>query len=165
MIGLLPILARWRLGLSLAAALALIGLIGALSHYRSAYHAERALRASDRAAYGSAQAEAQRRASDAVRATEARYVIQAKDADHDHETDLADARSAADAFIARNRVRGQAARCHASGAVASAEDRSPRIPDQVPADSVLVPASDVQACTGAVSYGIAAHDWAARLND
>lgn len=42
MIGLLPILARWRLGLSIFGALAFLGLALAANHYRHAYHAEKA---------------------------------------------------------------------------------------------------------------------------
>lgn len=40
MIGLLPILARWKWGIGIAGALAFLGLALAANHYRHAYHAE-----------------------------------------------------------------------------------------------------------------------------
>jgi hypothetical protein len=113
------ILTRWRFGLSLAAALAVLGLIGALSHYRSAYHAEKALGKADRAAFVAAQAEATRIAQEALRHQEHIYVVKAQESEHEYQSKIVDARSAADAFIARNRVRNQAAACHASTAIAS----------------------------------------------
>jgi hypothetical protein len=165
MIGLLPILARWRFGLSIAAAVAVFGLIVASWHYRSAYHAERALRRADRAAYTQAQAEATRIAYDALRAAETRSQIKAKEADHEHALALADARSATDRYIAAHRVRGQAVAGVASPAIASAEsggaqnsDRSSSAPDMV-----AVTAGDIQVCTINTTRLEAAREWALGL--
>lgn len=67
MIGLL--LTRWKWGIGLFGALAFLGLALAANHYRHAYHAEKALRAADRAAYAQAQTQA---ALNAERAAKAR---------------------------------------------------------------------------------------------
>jgi len=162
-IGLLPILARWRFGLSLAAVVAALGLVLALNHYRHAYHAEKALRAADRAAYVNAQSDAAAKALAALQATEAAYKRDADNADQSYRAGLSDARTAADRFIAAHRVRGQAVAGVASGTVASASGGGASVPDAVPADSVLVSAGDVQACTAAVTYAVGAHDWAMGL--
>jgi ABC-type transport system involved in cytochrome bd biosynthesis fused ATPase/permease subunit len=161
MIALL--LTRWRFGLSIVAALAVLGLVGALSHYRSAYHAEKALRRADKASYTAAQSIAAAKALAALQATESRYRSKADDADKAYQAELADARTAADRYIAAHRVRGQAVAGSSGGTVASASGGGASVPDAVPADSVLVSASDLQACTAVTAYGIAAHNWAVGL--
>ena len=164
MITLLPLLSRWRWGLGIAGSLAFLGLALAANHYRHAYHAEKALRQADRAAYGAAQAEAALIAQRALGATEAKYRTKANEADQSYRADLADARAAADRYIAAHRVRNQAAARDASGALASAADRGPGVPASLPADAfVAVSDSDVQACTDAAIYAVSAHDWAMGL--
>ena len=56
MVGLLPILQRWRFGIGLFAALAFVGLGLAARHYRHAYRAEVSQRLADRERYADAQA-------------------------------------------------------------------------------------------------------------
>jgi len=160
---MLPIPARWRVGLSIAGALAVLGLIVASWHYRHAYHAEKALRKADRAAYVAAQSEATVIAKRALDAAEAKYRTKANEADQSYRADLADARAAADRYIAAHWVRNQTAARDASGALASAPDRGPGVPASLPADAILVSEGDVQACTEAVTYAIGAHEWALGL--
>jgi hypothetical protein len=162
MIALL--LTRWRFGLSIAAALAVLGLVGALSHYRHAYHAEKALRQADRAAYTAAQSIAAERAQHALDATEAAYRSKANEADQSFKLQMADVRGAADRYIAAHRVRGQAVGGSPGGSVASSSGGGASVPDAVPADSnVAISDADLQACTAVTAYGIAAHNWAAGL--
>jgi hypothetical protein len=165
MIGLLPILTRWRFGLSIAAAVAVFGLIVASWHYRSAYHAERALRRADRAAYTQAQVEATRIAYDALRAAETRSQIKAKEADHEHALALADARSATDRYITAHRVRGQTVAGVASGTVAISESGGAQSADRPGAspDMVAVTAGDIDICTINTTRLEAAREWAAGL--
>ena len=120
-------------------------------------------RATERASYIAAGKEAERLARAAKAAQEAKYTQLAKDADHAYETDLANARTAADRYIASHRVRAQAAGDSRGATVAATQGGSSGVPEIMPASAVLVSDSDVQACTGAVAYGIAAHDWAASL--
>lgn len=161
MIGLL--LTRRKVGLGLFGALAVFGLFAASWHYRHAYHAEKALRKADRAAYVAAQAEATVIAQRALEATEAEYRSKADEADKAFQSKLADARRAADAYVSAHRVRSQAVARDASGTLASAESGRASIPANLPTDAVLVSERDVQACTDAVTYGIEAHDWALTL--
>jgi len=165
MIGLLPILTRWRFGLSIAAAVAVFGLIVASWHYRSAYHAERTLRRADRAAYTQAQAEATRIAREALLHQEHIYVTKAQETDHAYQAKLTDADRRARAYIGANRVRGQAAPGVASGAIASAQgsgaqggERSGAAPDMV-----AVTAGDIQVCTINTTRLEAARKWALGL--
>ncbi|NDE16623.1 hypothetical protein EBZ80_17000 [bacterium] len=160
MIGLL--LTRWKWGIGLFGALAFLGLALAANHYRHAYHAEKALRAADRALYIQMQYTAQSKAVAALQATEARYKRNADNADQAFQSKLADARRSADQYVLTHRVRGTFA-SSTGRAVASAEGRGPGVPASLPADAVMVSESDVQACTDAVTYGIGAHDWAASL--
>jgi len=162
-IGLLPILARWKWGLSIAGALAVFGLIAASWHYRHAYHAEKALRKADRAAYAAAQSEATIIAKRALDATEARYKRNADNADQAFQSKLADARRSVDQYVLTHRVHGTFAG-PASAALAAASDHGPGVPASLPGGPfVAVSDSDVQACTDAVTYGVQAHEWALGL--
>lgn len=158
MIGLLPILTRWRFGLGIAGALAFLGLALAANHYRHAYHAEKALRKADRASYAQAQAEAALLAQRALDAVEARYRRQADEADRSYQTRLADARSSTDAFIDRMRVK--AAACPASTTPAPAADHAASVPQNVPAQLVMVDSTDVRAAAEWQAFGSACHNWA-----
>lgn len=160
MIGLLPILARWKLGLSLFGALAFLGLALAANHYRHAYHAEKALRQADRASYAQAQAEATLIAKRALDAAEARYSRKAMEIDRAYQTDLADARDRTDAYLAR--MRAKAATCSASGSPASAEDRGAGVPAPLPA-LALMDEADVRTAAEWQAYGSACHNWAMTL--
>ena len=164
MIGLLPILARWRLGIGVAGLLTALGLIVALSHYRSAYHAEQARRRTDKAVYAQAQTEAARIAQEALRAAESRSQTQARKADHEHEAQLADARSATDAAIRAGRVRYEALARNASGTAASPQGGNPGLPQDLSADPfVAIRQSDMQACAVDATVAVNAVTWAAGL--
>jgi uncharacterized Fe-S center protein len=165
MIGLL--LARWRLPLSIAAAVAVFGLIAASWHYRHAYHAEKALRRADRASYANAQTEAARIAREALLHQEHIYVTKAQETDHVYQAKLTDADRRANAYIGANRVRGQAAPGVASGAIASAQgsgaqggERSGAAPDMV-----AVTAGDIDVCTTNTVRLEAAREWAVGLEN
>lgn len=144
------LLTRWKVPLGIAAALAFLGLALAANHYRHAYHAEKALRKADRAAYVAAQAEATLAAQRALEATEARYRRQADEADRNHHAGLADARSRTDAYLAR--MRTKAAACPASSAPASAADHGAEVPAPVPA-LALMDEADVRAAAEWQVYG------------
>ena len=84
----------------------------------------------------------------------------AKDSDNAHAIELADARTAADRYIAANRVRPDGA-YRPGPAIATAQGDNPGVPDGLPAAGfVVVSDSDVQACTAATSYAVAAHNQA-----
>ena len=155
---ILALILRHRIPLALAAAL--LGLTLASWHYRSAYHAERALRQADRAAYAQAQAEAALIAKRALDAVEARYRSKSNDADREHQTRLADARSATDAYLGR--LRTKAASCPASGAVASASGGGAGVPANVPAVALMAEA-DVRAAAEWQAFGSACRNWALTL--
>lgn len=158
MIGLL--LTRWKVGLGLFGALAFLGLALAANHYRRAYHTEIARRKAQEAAYVAAQAIAAQKAQAALAATEAEYRSKANEADQSYRAELAEARTLADRFIARNRVR-LGASSPASGTVAAAEDHASGVLQDVPARAgVVVSEHDVQACTEWVAFGMSAREWA-----
>ena len=144
----------------IALAVALLGLFAASWHYRSAYHAEKALRRADRASYLQAQAEAALIAKRAIDATEARYRRNADNADQSHTEARADARSATDAHIGR--MRTKAASCPSSGAVASAQGGVASVPEPVPAVSFMAEA-DVRAAAEWQAFGSACRNWAMTL--
>lgn len=122
-------------------------------------------READRAAVALAQAEAHERAVAARMAAQERYQQQAEQSNARENELRADLRDIGERFIAANRVRPQAASGAGGGTVAPASDSDSGVPAGMPADAVMVAASDVRACTDAVAYGIAAHDWAAGLNE
>jgi hypothetical protein len=118
------------------------------------------------AQFRAAQAAATQLAQQALLQQQARYTAKAQEADNEYTRSLADARHSADAYIAGHRVgivQPSPIAGSAITAVASAQSLGPGIPSPVPADSVLVPASDVQACTVATNYALSAHDWAMTL--
>ena len=155
---ILALILRHRIPIALAAAL--LGLTLASWHYRSAYHAEKALRIADRAAYGQAQAEAALIAKRALDATEARYRRDADNADREHQTRLVDARSATDAHIAR--MRTKAASCSASPTTSSASGGSASVPERVPAVA-LMDEADVRSAAEWQAFGSACRNWAMTL--
>lgn len=161
----LGVFTRYPLHCALIAALALSGVLWQRGNRYQAKLADcTAGRAADRAAYTAAQLEAERLAKEARARQEAAYRAKAERADDDHETELADARAAAERFIAARRVRAETVGRAASGTVASAPDRDSGVSEAMPADAVMVSASDVRACTDAVAYGVAARTWALGLD-
>ena len=116
------------------------------------------------AQFRQAQADANRLAAEALHHQEAVYTARAQEAQTTHESQIASARAAADRFIAAHRVQQPATTGSATGQPASAaQDRGTDLPAGLPADSVVVAADDVQACTAAVTYAQDAHDWAVSL--
>ncbi len=158
MISLL--LTRWKWGLGIFGALAFLGIALAANHYRHAYHAEKALRKADRAAYVAAQTEAALIAQRDLLATEVHYRRQADEAVRNHNAGLADARSRTDAYLAR--MRTKAAACPASSAPASAEDHGAAVPAPV-STLALMDEADVRAAAEWQAYGSACHNWAMTL--
>lgn len=145
--------------------IALVVLLVTAWHYRSAYHAEIDRRKAQEAAYVAAQAIATQKAQAALAAKEAEYRSKANEADQSYRAELAEARTLADRFIARNRVRVPAASAP-SGTTAPAEDRASGVLQAVPARAgVVVSEHDVQACTDAYVYAVAARAWALSIGE
>lgn len=151
------------------ACIALLALSGWLWHGKREAIEQRdvavAGRKADRTAYVDAQAEAAAKAIAALQAAETRYTNLAKDADNEQRVELADARTAADRYIAANRVR----RCEAAGSprggpVAAPESPDTGVPESLPADSlVAISDDDLHKCTAATVYAIGARAWALSL--
>ncbi len=176
----------WLLGLAGAARRALSALWGLTTRYplaaalcvsllacgllwRSGEHARdqrdgaRAELADQRAAYANAQVEAARLAIAAKAATEARYKAHAQEIDREHETQLADARSDVDRYIASQRVRGKAVASAGSKTAVAPGDSHPGVPAGLPTDHVAVAESDLRACAAATAYALDAREWALGL--
>jgi hypothetical protein len=114
------------------------------------------------------QAAATQLAQKALHDQEAAYRAKAQEADNDYTRTLADARRSADSYVAHHRavfVQSGPVASPSSAAITSAESHGADVPAPVPADSVLVSASDVQACTVATNYAVSAHDWATTLGN
>lgn len=111
-----------------------------------------------------AQAKATIAAQAAHDAQEQRYKDLANAADKDHAAALADAGAATDSYIRTHRLPACPASRAAGSPIASASGDSASVPASLPTDAVMVSASDVQACSGAVTYAISARDWAESLN-
>ncbi|WP_371432408.1 hypothetical protein [Novosphingobium sp.] len=142
----------------IAGLLIVAGLLIAVSQYRSRVHELEALRKADAASVAKAQIEARAKAYAQKQAVEAKYRAIAERTDHEYQEQLADARTAADRYIAAHRVRSQASQGGSGGPGAAPDDRGAGLPQDLPADAVMVSASDVQACTGAVAYALKARD-------
>ena len=105
---------------------------------------------SEIAQFREAQAAAAATAREALHHQEQVYQAKAQDADHAYQTQLAAAQSAADRYIAGHRVQS---------APTAAENNGAGVPPGMPTDAVVVPASDVQTCSAAVTYGLKARDF------
>lgn len=125
------------MGWALAVLLAFAGVVGAALHYRNACRAEAAGRLADRAATKQASELAEQRARDAIAHQESQWRMRAQIEDTKHEAELADARAAADRYIADHRV--QPARNSSAAA------------DPLPTPKVTVPAVAKQ-CPPLVSW-------------
>ncbi len=160
MIGLL--LTRWKVPLGIFGALAFMGLALAAKHYRHAYHAEKALRKADHAAYVMAQAEASRIAKAALDHAEARYKEKARAADEKTVLAVAAADAATADYARRMRIKTPA--CGTSAAVAEAKSGSARVPESLPTDTlVAVSDADLQACAVNTATLLQAREWALSL--
>ncbi len=168
------ILANWkRIGLALLlAALALAWLRG--DHFRAQRDgarematAERSGRLADRESYRQAQITAEALAVAQRAFVEAKYREQAKDTDDAYELALVDARSAADAYAARMRVKSPAAaHSQASGPASAPGGATASSPDGpgADADMVAVSRADFDTLNGNTARLIAAREWALGLN-
>lgn len=160
MIGLL--ITRWKVPLAITGALAFLGLALAANHYRHAYHAEKALRQADRAAYVMAQAEASRIAKAALDHAETRYKDKANAADEKTVLAVA-AADAATADYAR-RMRVKAPSCAGSAAPPASQSDGARVPEAMPADTlVAISDADLQACGVNTATLLQAREWALSL--
>lgn len=101
---------------------------------------------------------------------ERRSAAHAQRSDAGHDQDLERALSAGRSFADRNRiaaggVRAQAAGSASSEALAAAKSDGAGLPAEMPAGAlVAVSDPDLQACTAAVTYAVAAHNWATTLD-
>ncbi|MCW1985321.1 UNVERIFIED_ORG: cell division protein FtsB [Sphingomonas sp. R1F5B] len=112
-----------------------------------------------------AQANAQQAAQAAIAHQESTWRLKAQIEDTKHATELADARAAADRYIADHRVRPQAVQSGGgAGAAAGTGDRA-GLREDLPAAGVVVSDQDVQACTEVTAYALALREWALGLND
>ncbi|WP_353229674.1 hypothetical protein [Novosphingobium sp.] len=118
----------------------------------------------DKAHIMAAQSEATRIAAEALHHQRAVYQAKANEADHAYQTQLANAQPAADVYIVSHRLRATDVARGAGAAIASAASGSAATSPPVPADAIMVSSRDVHACTDAVTYAIAAHDWASTID-
>ncbi|WP_408591204.1 hypothetical protein [Novosphingobium sp.] len=94
---------------------------------------------------------------------EFRSRVDAQESDRRYAQALAENRAITAAFAAAHGLRAAPAARDASGTRAAAEDHGAGLPAELPAAPVVVAAVDLQACTAAVTYAEAAHDWAVGL--
>jgi hypothetical protein len=164
-VALIDLVARYPLQCALAASLCFSGYVWLQWTDADAKLEDcRKARETDRKAYSKAQADALAKALAAKAAQEKRYRELAERTDHEHAESLADARAAADRFIARNRLPAPLGSA-AERTPSPAESSNPGLPAGVPGDTDLVAVRgvDVQRCTAAVIYALEAHKWANSL--
>jgi hypothetical protein len=143
---------------------AAIALLAALCwHFDRRAVANAAAMRTQAAQFRQAQADAQKAAQQALDRENAAYQAKAVEAQNAYQAQLADAHGAADRYIAAHRVQPASAGGHAGATAAAADGASTSLPAGLSADAVVVSADDVQTCTGAVTYALQAHDWAAAL--
>lgn len=142
-----------------AALIASLCLSGWLWHGKGKALAERDAARAEIAAMVEANKVATERAKEARAANQAAFAKLKKEADNGHSTALADADRRTAEFI---RLRRQSGSCAAKADPAS-EGPSTGVPEIAPAETVLVEASDVRACSAASVYADEAHKWARGL--
>ena len=166
--ALLGLARRYPLAAALIVAVALAGWQWRANHIHTAQRDDAiAGRAADRKAYFDAQADAQLKAIAALRAQEARHTVKAKEADHDHEIQLASASVVAERFIAVGGVRrAKGVVGKIGGTVASAESGGSQSSDGLGAASqlVAVTADDVRICTANTVRLESVRAWALGIN-
>ena len=158
------LLTRWRWGIGLFAALALLGAMGAAIHYRGAYRAEKALRAADRALYAATQVEAQAKAY-ALRKEEATAMTAKAEKGEAKYDQLQERYAALTAAYAAGRVRAKGVASPRGGTVAVSEAGNPGVPEVASPETILVETADLNACSAAVAYGDAAFMWAREVGE
>lgn len=157
------VLKNWKL-VAGGLAVAILGLMLIFARAdASHWHKLADSRAATIAQFAEAQKLADAAARKALADTEARYKEQANEADTKHADALADAGTAADRYIASHRVPVCTSGRSTGSAVGPTSGGDTSVPESLPADSVFLSAADVQACSGAVTYSLAAHDWAVGL--
>jgi hypothetical protein len=164
--AILGLAGRYPLQCALIASLALAAVLFVRGNRYQAKLSEcTAGRVADRKAFEAAAAASLAKAVAAKAAQEARYASLAKDADNAHEAQLADARAAAERYIARNRVRPQAASGSTGGTAAPAESGGPGSADSAGGAPVMVAVTeaDIGVCTDNTLRLEAARDWALSL--
>lgn len=101
---------------------------------------------------------------------ERRRAANAQRSEVSHDQDLERATAATGSYNVTHRIAAGGVRDRADGssgrkAPAASEDGSAGVPAEVPADPlVAVSSPDLQACTAAVTYAVAAHNWAATID-
>lgn len=101
---------------------------------------------------------------------ERRRAANAQRSEASHDQDLERATAATGSYLAAHRIAAVGVRGQANGgagleAPATAEDGSAGVPAEVPADPlVAISSPDLQTCTAAVTYAVAAHNWAATID-
>jgi hypothetical protein len=101
------------------------------------------------------------------KADEQHYKEIADNADHQHDAELADARSATQLYVSAHRVRVPAAQGPGGGSAAKAEGGDSGVPAESPAEALMVAVSeaDVNTCAADYAFAKAAHDWAMSLGE
>lgn len=112
------------------------------------------------AQFKAAQATANQRAQQALMREQALYQTRAVETDRAYQNQLAAARLGSRAYVDSHRVQFGTVAGRGSAAAASAESNRTGVSANLPADPVMVSASDVQICSDAVTYGLQAHNWA-----
>ncbi len=142
-----------------------IGVLGLLAwHFDARAVANADAVRTQAAQFKQAQADATRIAQQALEHEDLVYRQKAQEADSAYQAQLADARAAADRYIAAHRVQPPAAQGRAGGTAAATHSNGTPVPPGLPADAVVVSGADVQACTDAVTYAVKAHDWAGTID-
>lgn len=101
---------------------------------------------------------------------ERRSAANAQRSEASHDQDQTRAAAATGRYLAAHRIAAGGVRSETNGsagrkASATAEDGSAGVSAEVPADPlVAVSSPDLQICTAAVTYAVAAHNWAATIN-
>jgi len=153
------LLTRWRWGLGIAAALAMLGLLAAATHYRKAYHKQRdavvAMQASIK--------QAREQWDIAFKLAESTSKLKAKRSVDALKVDLAEARSLADAYKLSNRLRPQAAVVLA-GNQSVPGNGSAGLPAGGATDGIVVSEADFDACTKGLTTLRRAHLWGVDLD-
>jgi hypothetical protein len=112
------------------------------------------------------QAEAERLQKALNDAKEQTYTDIAERIDDAQDNAQGAALSAADAFIAANRVRPEADRCPPGQAGGPAQGEGAGVSATVPASPVVaVSDADVRACSAVAAYAVGAHNWAVELDN
>jgi MoxR-like ATPase len=160
--ALIDFAAAWLRRLWPFGALAVLPLLAWHFQARAVANAD-AMRA-QAAEFKQAQAAATQLAQATLQHEQAVYAAKATEADNAYQAQLADTRDAAERYIAAHRVQSTPAQGRGGGALASAQGGGSAIPANLPADTVVVSADDVQACSSATTYALKAHDWAGSIN-